>query len=291
MDELIYFLGRFHVLALHVPVGVLMLAIGMEGLSRWPRLFVDGRSPLEPAMPLIWGFGALAAVATVALGYMHASEPGFAGSAVDNHRWAGTALAFASVLIWAWRSDAPASFARIWPAGMLLVAALLIVTGHYGGALTHGPDFLSELAPGALRSRTAVAGVASRPKVTDPAQADIYLDVVAPLLGAKCSACHNEDKRRGGLSFTSYPALRKGGESGEAVRPGDPSGSELYRRITLPSTAEGYMPKNHKNPPSAAEVELLRWWIEIGAPGEGRVGELKPPQAVAGDLRNLLNRD
>ena len=77
MDELIYFLGRFHVLILHVPVGVLMLAIGMEALSRWPRFFVDGRSPLEPAMPLIWGFGALAAVATVALGYMHASEPGF----------------------------------------------------------------------------------------------------------------------------------------------------------------------------------------------------------------------
>jgi len=288
MAELIYFLGRFHVLVLHVPVGVLILAIGMEALSRSPRFFVDGRSPLEPAMPLIWGFGALAAVATVTLGYLHASEPGFSGAGVDHHRWAGTALAFTAVLIWAWRAEAPKSFARIWPIGMGVIVALLIATGHYGGALTHGPDYLSELAPGPLRSRGAVAGVASRAKVTDVARADIYLDVVAPLLTAKCSSCHNEDKRRGGLSFASYPSLRQGGESGEAVKPGDPAGSELYRRITLPTAAEGYMPKNQKNPPSAAEIEVLRWWIEIGAPGSGTVGELKPPQSVASDLRQIF---
>jgi hypothetical protein len=288
MDELIYFLGRFHVLILHVPVGVLLLAIGMEALSRWSRFFVDGRSSLAPAMPLIWGFGALAAVATVALGYMHASEPGFSGEGVDHHRWTGTALAFTAVLIWAWRADAPKSFAKVWVVGMVALVALLIMTGHYGGALTHGPDYLSEFAPGPLRSRSAVAGAASRPTVTDVARADIYLDVVAPLLTAKCNSCHNEDKRRGGLSLASYPSLRQGGESGEAVMPGDPSASELYRRITLPSTAEGYMPKNHKSPPSAAEIEVLRWWIEIGAPGSGVVGELKPPQNVASHLQRIF---
>src|SRR5687767_15888496 len=128
MDELTYFLGRFHVLILHVPVGVLLLAVVMEVLARWPRFFVHARSPLEPAMPIIWGFGALAAVATVALGYMHASEPGFSGAGVSSHRWAGTALAFTAVLVWAWRADAPKSFARIWPAGMAALAALLIAT-------------------------------------------------------------------------------------------------------------------------------------------------------------------
>ncbi len=289
MEDFIYFLGRFHVLILHVPVGVLMLAVGLEVLARWPRLFsAENRSPLEPAMPLVWGFGALAAIATVALGYMHASEPGFTGEGVTHHRWAGTALAFTAVLIWAWRGDAPKSFAKIWPLGMLAVVTLLIVTGHYGGLLTHGPDYLTEFAPGSLRSHGAVAGASARPKVTDLAKADIYLDVVAPLLATKCSACHNEDKRRGGLSLASYPALRQGGESGEAISPGNPGKSELYRRITLPSSAEGYMPKNHKSPPSAADIEVLRWWIEIGAPDKGKVGELRPPPAVADDLKQVL---
>jgi mono/diheme cytochrome c family protein len=288
MDELIYFLGRFHVLILHVPVGVLLLAVGMEVLARWPRFFVDQRSPIEAAMPLIWGAGALAAVATVVLGYMHATEPGFTGAGVDHHRWAGTALAFTSVLIWAWRADAPTSFAKAWPVGMLAIIGLLIATGHFGGVLTHGPDYLTEFAPGRLRTHGAVAGGPSRPRVTDVAAADIYLDVVAPLLSAKCSACHNDDKRRGGLSFADYPSLRKGGESGEAIRPGDPSGSELYRRITLPSGADGYMPKNQKSPPNPAEIEVLRWWIAIGAPEKGVVRDLRPPQSVASDLKQVL---
>jgi hypothetical protein len=356
MDELIYFLGRFHVLILHVPVGVLILAVGMEALSRLPRLFVEGRSTLEPkrsppepgrlalepersgpepgrlalepersspepgrlalepersspesgrltleperstpepersalapAMPLIWGFGALSGVATVALGSMHASEPGFSGAGVDHHRWAGTLLAFTAVLIWAWRADAPKSFAKIWPVGLAIIVALLIATGHFGGMLTHGPDYLTEYAPGFLH--TERAGLTARRKISDPTTADIYLDVVAPLLATRCSSCHSEDKRRGGLSFADYPSLRKGGESGEVIKPGDPAASELYRRITLPATAEDYMPKNHKSPPSTAEIEVLRWWIEIGAPQKARIGELKPPQAVASDLQKVL---
>jgi mono/diheme cytochrome c family protein/uncharacterized membrane protein len=286
MDELIYFFGRFHVLMLHVPIGVLILAVGMEVLARWPRLFAEARSPLEPAMPLIWGFAALAALVTVALGYMHASEPGFTGAGVDQHRWAGSALAFTAVLIWAWRADAPQSFAKIWPVGLAAIVALLIGTGHFGGVLTHGGDYLTEYAPGSRHEGRA--GLAARPKVSNAATADIYLDVVAPLLTSKCGACHNEDKRRGGLSFADYPSLRKGGESGDAIKAGDPAGSELYRRITLPSGAEGYMPKNQKNPPSLAEIEVLRWWIEIGAPQQGTVGELQPPPSVTSDIGKAL---
>jgi hypothetical protein len=236
-------------------------------------------------MPLIWGFGALTAVATVVLGSMHASEPGFSGAGVAPHRWAGTGLAFVAVLVWAWRADAPASFAKAWPAGMAAIVALLIITGHYGGVLTHGPDYLTEYAPG-LQHGTH--GLAARAMVADPAMADIYRDVVAPMLAAKCSSCHSHAKRRGGLSLADYPSLRKGGESGEVIKPGDPSRSELYRRITLPGDAEGYMPRNHQSPPSPAEIQVLRWWIEIGAPEKGVVRDLRPPQAVASDLKQVL---
>ncbi len=286
MHDLIYFFGRFHVLILHVPVGVLLLAVGMEALARWPRFFVEGRSGLAPAMPLIWGFGALSAIATVVLGSMHASEPGFSGEAVDHHRWAGTALAFTAVLVWAWRADAPKSFARIWPAAALAIVVLLIVTGHFGGVLTHGPDYLTGYAPGS--PHPGRGALAAHSKVSDPAAADIYLDVVAPMLATKCSSCHSEVKRRGGLSLVDYTSLRKGGESGEVIKPGDPAASELYRRITLPSNAEGFMPRNHKSPPNPAEIEVLRWWIEIGAPRKGIVRELRPPESVAKDLERVM---
>jgi cytochrome c len=118
--------------------------------------------------------------------------------------------------------------------------------------------------------------------------ADIYLDVIGPLFARKCTSCHNEDKRRGGLSLLSYASVRKGGESGEVIKPFDPKGSELYRRVTLAPTQEDYMPKNHKNPPTPEELEALRYWIEIGAPGSGRIAELKPPPAVRASLRRVL---
>jgi len=232
-------------------------------------------------MPLIWGVGALTALATVALGYLHASEPGFTGPAVNYHRWAGTALAFTATLVWAWRGDAPRSFAKLWPVSLLAMVVLLFVTGHLGGALTHGPDFLTQFAPGAARP-------AARPKVTDVGMADIYLDVVSPLFARKCTSCHNEDKRRGGLSLLSYASLRKGGEAGEVIKPGDPPGSELYRRVTLAPTEKDYMPENHKNPPTPEELAALRWWIEIGAPGSGKVADLKPPPAVRASVRKVL---
>src|SRR5581483_5713879 len=240
VQQFIYFLGRFHVLVLHLPLGILILAIGLEILARRPHRAGNAHSPLEPAMPLIWGVGALSALATVALGYMHASEPGFTGPAVNSHRWAGTALAFAATLVWAWRGDAPRSFAKLWPVSLLILLVLLFVTGHLGGALTHGPDYLTQFAPGARRPN-------ARPKVTDVAMADIYLDVIGPLFARRCTSCHHEDKRRGGLSLLSYASMRKGGESGEVIKPGDPKGSELYRRVTLAPTEKDYMPENHQN--------------------------------------------
>ena len=281
MQQFIIFLGRFHVLVLHLPLGIGVLAIGFELLARRRSFTPDAPSSLEPAMPLIWGVGALSALATVALGYMHAGEPGFTGPAVSYHRWAGTALAFTTTLVWAWRGDAPRSFAKLWPVSLLALLVLLIVTGHLGGELTHGPDYLTQFAPGAARP-------AARPKVTDVAMADIYLDVIGPLFAHKCTSCHNEDKRRGGLSLLSYASLRKGGEAGEVIKPGDPQGSELYRRVMLAPTEKDYMPENHKNPPTPEELEALRWWIQIGAPGSGKVADLKPPPAVRASVRKVL---
>ena len=43
--EFVYFLGRFHVLMLHLPVGILCLAVLFEVLVRFPRFRF-----LEPAV-------------------------------------------------------------------------------------------------------------------------------------------------------------------------------------------------------------------------------------------------
>lgn len=285
MPDLLYFLGRFHVLVLHLPIGILLLAAFMECLVRRPRF-----AALQPGMPFIWLAGAICALVTVTLGYMHAAEGGFDGPAINSHRNSGVALTLFAFAVWAWRSESPASFNRGWLVAVLGTTALLFVTGHYGGNLTHGSTFLVQYAPGPIRSLAGLPeGAAPRPPVTDIAAADIFLDVIAPALQRRCGSCHNDDKRRGKFSITSHANLLKGGESGAAaIVPGNLQASDLYRRINLPHEHIDFMPKDGKTPLNPQEVAAIEWWIKVGAPKSGTLAELQAPEQVRQTIAGVL---
>src|SRR5215470_560331 len=89
--QFFWFLGRFHVLIVHLPLGILTLAVALEILVRF-RQFTF----LKDAVAVTWIAGAISALATVALGFMHATEDSFEDiEAVEAHRSAGVALATA----------------------------------------------------------------------------------------------------------------------------------------------------------------------------------------------------
>jgi hypothetical protein len=67
-----------------------------------------------------------------------------------------------------------------------------------------------------------------------------YKDHVLPILQKHCLACHNADKAKSDLNIATYQALMAGGASGEAVKPGSPDQSLLYKVIT--HQAEPNMP-------------------------------------------------
>lgn len=284
MTEFIYFLGRFHVLVLHLPIGILLLAVFLEVLVRRPRF-----QALEPSLSIVWLTGAVCAVVTVALGYLHTTEGGFDGPGVNWHRWSGSALTLFAFLVWAWRAESPRTYAKAWPVAALGTVALLIATGHFGGNLTHGSMFLVEYAPAPLRR---LAGVPEeqlpRAPVTVVASADIYLDVVAPAFRKRCLSCHNDDKRRGELSLTNYANILKGGENGRVIVPSKPDQSELFRRISLPHDHMDFMPQDGKTPLSAQETAAIEWWISVGAPNKGTLAELKAPAKVQASVAGAL---
>src|SRR5215475_2304447 len=92
--QFIWFLGRFHVLLVHLPLGILTLAVALEILVRF-RPFRSLESAVAPA----WIAGAISALATVALGFMHATEESFEDlPAVEAHQWAGVTLAAVACL-------------------------------------------------------------------------------------------------------------------------------------------------------------------------------------------------
>lgn len=85
---------------------------------------------------------------------------------------------------------------------------------------------------------------------------------VAPILNARCGGCH-VTKSSGMFSLATYAALMKGPPAGLVIFKGDGKGSVLMEKID-----DGEMPPNGQKIP-AAEIELLRKWINEGAKFDG----------------------
>jgi hypothetical protein len=296
--QFIWFLGRFHVLLVHLPLGILTLAVVLEILVRF-RPFRSVESAVAPA----WIAGAISALVTVALGFMHATEESFDDMPeVEAHQWAGVTLAAVACLTAILRIrmhpppaptiPSPAcgggvwlAFARggaldrgydkLWGVPVAAILFLMFLTGHLGGSLTHGDTYLVQYAPGPIRVLAGLpADAGPRPKPADLASADIYLDVVQPAFDRRCMSCHNNSKKSGGLSVATYETLMKGGSKGRVITPGNPSASDLFRRVNLTPGRTDFMPKDGKTPLDKNEVAAIGWWISQGAPKSATVGSL-----------------
>ena len=282
--DLLHFIGRLHVLVLHLPIGILLLAVLLEILSRSGRF-----AHLRGAVGFVWAAGAVSAIGTVALGYLHAGEGGFEGHSLGAHRMAGTAMALLACVIWVARGRAANVYRKVWWVGSLGILSLLVVTGHFGGNMTHGDTYLAEYAPAPLRGLLGMG--AAEPTRAPPASvesADIYLDVVSVALRQRCGSCHNESKRKGEFSVASYEAVMAGGKGGKVVAAGKPQDSDLIRRINLDPGHADFMPQEGKEPLTADQTAAIAWWVSVGAPRSGSVATLKPTPVVAAVLANVL---
>ncbi|MFN7934741.1 MAG: PSD1 and planctomycete cytochrome C domain-containing protein [Bryobacteraceae bacterium] len=83
---------------------------------------------------------------------------------------------------------------------------------------------------------------------------------VLPLLTAKCAKCHTGVEAQGSLDIRTRASLVKGGKSGPAFLSGEPDRSLLIARVRTAQMPPGG-PKLED-----AEIDLLRRWIEVGAP-------------------------
>ncbi|MDP6928974.1 MAG: DUF1553 domain-containing protein [Planctomycetota bacterium] len=110
---------------------------------------------------------------------------------------------------------------------------------------------------------------------------------IRPLLASRCFPCHGPDanKRRGGpgegdgLRLDNRQGLLADLDGHAAVVPGDPSRSELLRRIK--ATDRDRMPPRGKgNPLSASQVELIEQWIAEGARVDPLWSHVKPVRPV-----------
>lgn len=270
MADWITFIGRFHPLWVHLPIGFLVLAILLKVYGDW-RKSDSYREAVSFSLFLGTGSAAIAA----SLGYLLSQSGGYEGNLLDIHQIGGWATVLLAGLAWGMsRATRAFSTAVQYPVyGFLLVA--LSVTGHYGGSLTHGADYLTAYAPFGEKQE-AEARI-----LNSIEEAILYTDVVQPILKNKCSSCHRPGKAKGELLLDSYESLTKGGENGPVILAGDAAKSELIRRVTLPESHKEFMPAEGKEPLSPEEVEWISWWIEQGKADPNLLLTQSAPELIA----------
>lgn len=276
--DIFTFTGRLHPLIVHLPIGFLLLAVLFDVLSYTGRY-----ASLRPAVPLILLAGFVAAVMACIFGYVLSLSGDYEAATLSRHQSSGIILAVIAGLLWLLTTQGAKRILTV-PGKMFtgLLAGLLALvsyTGHQGGNLTHGHDYLT----------LATLTHKEREKPTTVDAAFIYEDVVQPMLVKKCSQCHRQGKLKGNLSVEDIDHLLKGGKAGPAVVAGKPNASELFKRISLDPAHEDFMPADGKPPLTKTETSIIRWWIEqAGAVTGTPIKDLKEKSVIQGQVAAYL---
>jgi len=282
------FLGRFHPLLVHLPIGMLMLL---------PLLEIAGttKPALREAAGFVLRITLVFCAITLTLGILLAYGSGVTGSTVTLHMWSGILLLIGLLLCFTVRPAWTAGQApQVYPLVLAGTLLALIWTGHLGGSLTHGSEYLVRYMPGPLKRF-----IASGSQGSDAAYVgSVYMRTIHPILDAKCVACHGANKEQADLRLDLYALLMKGGKHGPVFAPRNPDGSLLLQRVTLSPSDSHFMPAEGRTPLTSEEISVIRAWILAGAspsatgvPGiaPAAINADLPPEPV-GDYSSLMNQ-
>jgi len=287
MEIVAQFFGRFHPLLVHLPIGILYLAFIFEVLSYFSS-YKKLRQAIQPA--LFWG--ALFAVLAAGSGYLLSLEGGYDDKLLRTHQLTGIATAILSTVHFFLRKNVVGYFqdkgkrrlVRIFL--FIPLIGMLSLTGHLGGSLTHGEDYLFQIA-----DDLETAGPSFRfTSIEEVDSAILYRDVIEPILNSRCYECHSSKKQKGQLRLDQVQFIEKGGKHGEVIVFGIPDSSLLYSRLMLPLEDEHHMPPNEKRQLSSAEIALVKSWIEEGAPFDRAVKNFKEASKITGYLSSILSQ-
>lgn len=290
--DLFLFLGSFHPVVVHFPIGLIVLAAVLEALHRYDRRFAF----VKPAVRVVLALGTAGAAIAVAAGWFLSLTGGYRESILGWHQWLGIGVALGGAAAWALERESRRDRPRVPFAGrgyvgvLVLTTGALLVTGHLGGTLTHGSGFLTRYVPEPIRGWVGGGGFARASDVPTPVDsANVYRDLVRPILQDRCVECHGASQTEGGLRLDGRDHIEEGGDDGAVIRPGDPDRSPIVQRITLPLYDEDRMPPEGHEPLSVERTELLRWWIANGASFDAQVADIEE-EATPTSVRTVLAR-
>ncbi len=115
-----------------------------------------------------------------------------------------------------------------------------------------------------------------------PKEIAFFEKEIRPLLAEHCYQCHSSDakKLKGGLMLDSAAGWQRGGDTGEAILPGEPDKSPLIHAVRY-ADRDLQMPPKYKLDDDA--IAALEKWVAMGAP-DPREGDQAAPSLVEIDV-------
>ena len=272
------FFGHFHVILVHLPIGILLLACLFQWLETRPKF-----ASLHTATTIALMIGMICAILSALTGYLLSFSGDYDEGLVITHQWFGISVAAVSIAMFYYHSKSAPFKTKV--SISILLFVLIIITGHLGGSLTHGSDYLTK--SWNLSSDT----VAQRKPIPNVQEAMVYSDIIQPVLQSRCYSCHGKNKQKGKLRMDDSLRLMKGGKDGPVIIPGNAEKSEMAKRLSLPRDDDDHMPPKEKPQPTEQEIALIHWWIASGAPFDKKVKQLEQPEELKPALLALQKVD
>jgi len=85
----------------------------------------------------------------------------------------------------------------------------------------------------------------------------------------------------------SYAALIDGGEETDCLIPGDTDNSAMVSYMHLPLEDDLHMPPEGKKQLTQEEIQIIEWWVKIGAPETDTLSAIEVPEEITTALNTL----
>ena len=245
MEEIIKYLGNFHPVVLHLPIGAFLFTF---------LLFISQKylkSNFDPAVRMGLLFSFITSIITSIFGYILHLNGDYDSVLVDRHMWLAIATTILiGFVLYLHKKQKPYNHVL---SSFVFATVLLTITGHNGGSLTHGKDYLK------LPDFEKEISIVSYDSI------HVFNQVISPILDSKCVKCHNTGKSKGNLMLSSIDKILLGGEKGQIIKSNSSLDSRLYTYLNLPIDDEMHMPPDGNSQLNDNEKELIKLWIDEGA--------------------------
>ena len=202
-NTFVFFLGRFHPIILHLPIGGLMVLLLMEIINRFrPELNLDAACNI-----LLW-FSVISILPTISLGFLLASSGSYEDELLNFHKWLGWFTALICIWLVVFRqkkSNKSTGLSRLYYFFLSINVVLLSLAGHYGGYLTHGEDYLTKYMPSAMKTFLRIDNMDDEYLVINTVmdstskEALYYKNNIRPIVETYCFECHGTEKQKGDM--------------------------------------------------------------------------------------------